>query len=336
MEKKRIYFLKLFVLLLTLPLILSACFKEDEKVPVHEAGDVLTKVIPLGEKYTSQFYYDLESQDFVSTNSIFDWDLAFESSDTGWHIVMNGAKSMHAGNTYNKVFESITGDAGVKMHFDPSSGELDSSAIGLWYYTEGNETISNGDVYVIDRGLDLDFSSLGKKKISIDIQNNDYLFRYADLDGNNENTITIRKDQDYNFIYFSFDEGIIEIAPKKDKWSMLFTKYATLLYTTTGEPYPYTVTGAILNRNKVRVAIDTLDFESISLADTANHVFTDRSDIIGYDWKVYSLDEDKYVIVPDRNYIVRDKDALYYKMRFIDFYDDLGVRGSIKLEVARL
>ena len=67
----------------------------------------------------------------------------------------------------------------------------------------------------------------------------------------------------------SFENGIIDIAPLSDSWSLLFSKYTTMLVTDAGELYPYLVMGALLNPNGVAASLDTIhDFMDIQLADT--------------------------------------------------------------------
>ena len=70
--------------------------------------------------------------------------------------------------------------------------------------------------------------------------------------------------------------------------------------------------------------------------DITSLEFTTRSDVIGYDWKYYNFDDAVYTIVPEMNYVIRDRDGFYYKLRFVDFYNDQGVKGYPKFEFARL
>jgi hypothetical protein len=117
---------------------------------------------------------------------------------------------------------------------------------------------------------------------------------------------------------------------------MKFTRYATMLTTDDGEQYPYLVTGVLLNPYQVSVALDTSDFFAIELKDTANYTYTGKLDFIGYDWKFYNFDDGVYTIVPGLNYIIRNNDGYHYKLRFTDFYDEFGVKGTISFETAKL
>ena len=42
------------------------------------------------------------------------------------------------------------------------------------------------------------------------------------------------------------------------------------------------------------------------------------------------------VLIPDMNYVIRDRDGFFYKLRFIDFNNDMGEKGYPKFEYVRL
>lgn len=316
--------------------MLTSCFEEDKMVAPHEQGDLKTGTVELGKTYYNQVFYDLSTNSNISSNIISDWDLALECDKDNWHIILNSAQMMYAGNTEDTSFTNVTSSVGLNMKFDASDGNMDSTAIAEWYYTNGDTMYSYNQVYIIDRGMDENFNNNGKKKMTIGIKDGKYILRYADLNGANEETIELNKCDAFQYIYFSFDNGIVNIAPGKDQWSLKFTKYATMLITDDGDNYPYLVTGALLNPNNVTVALDTNDFFNINIQDTINYQFSKSMDFIGYDWKYYSFDDEMYTIVPDKNYIIKNYDGTLFKLRFIDFYDNSGNKGTITFEVVRL
>jgi hypothetical protein len=204
--------------------------------------------VELTETYKYQVFFDLESNTSIKQNLISEWDLGFETSDSGWHVILNTTKMMLAGNTGQTDFEKVKSSSGLAMNFDPSTGNLDSVAIGNWYSFNDENPVSLENVYVIDRGTDEDFNLLGEKKISFNFQDkNTYKVRFANLDGSSEQTMIIPKDTTVNFVCFSFEKGIIDIEPDKNTWDLQFCKYSTLLFTDVGDPYPYLVTGVLLN-----------------------------------------------------------------------------------------
>ena len=75
--------MRILSFILLLALLLQSCFKEEEKIPPHEQGDLEEGQVALGSFYENQAYFDLETNLEVSASSILDWDLSFESSGGG-------------------------------------------------------------------------------------------------------------------------------------------------------------------------------------------------------------------------------------------------------------
>jgi hypothetical protein len=142
---------------------------------------------------------------------------------------------------------------------------------------------------------------------------------------------------------FSFDEGSKQsgLEPLKNDWDLLFTQYTTLLYTNEGDPYPYLLTGVLSNPFLIRVAQDTLyDFSEIDLTIAQSLTYSTALDEIGYDWKDVvgdvSTGNVSYVVIEGRNYIVRDTEGFYFKLRFTSFYNNSGDKGYPTFEYQKL
>jgi hypothetical protein len=327
-------------------ILLTSCFKEDEKVTPHDPGNVETDTIGLASDYRYQVYYDLSSGEVISTNLKKEWDLGFDCSENGWKIILNSSNFMIAGMTGLTDFTIPLDTAGLDWKFDASSGNPDSLAIGIWVDFLSPDSVKSytNEVYVIDRGYDELGNLRGLRKIVFqELGDSTYTFRYANLDGSNENTFTVTKDPSVNFICFSFDEGgkQLNLEPPKSDWDLLFTQYTTLLFTNEGDPHPYLLTGVLSNPTGVVVAQDTLyDFGSIDLDVAKSLLYTTELDEIGYDWKDAIVDVSTgsvtYVIVEGQNYVVLDKEGFYYKLRFISFYNNSGEKGYPTFEFQRL
>lgn len=331
---------KIFLLILFIAtlMVLTSCFKEDEQVEPYDRGDVMIRTIEMTQYYTYQTYFDLEEGDEVAVNNKNEWDLGFECSENGGHILLNTSAFMLAANTGYENFEQVADTSGLPWKFDKSDGNLDSTAIGNWFTIEENDTVYTRNVYLINRGF-TDLGTLrGLKKIQFEnLKNDQYFFRYANLDGTDEHSFTIQKDPTVNFICFSFDDGGQELLfePDYDSWDLFFTQYTTLLYTDEGDPYPYLVTGVLSNRASVEVAIDTVnDFSDITMDDIQEKEFSANLDYVGYDWKVLEGDVNTgdvtYNIVPGLSYIIRNRKGFYFKMRFTGFYQTVGVNAGQK------
>ena len=95
--------------------------------------------------------------------------------------------------------------------------------------------------------------------------------------------------------------------------------------------------GAAVNGfSGARVAQITGDFTSVTLADTLNNPLSTDEDVIGYDWKTYSFETSEYTINTNFVYIVQTRSGYFFKLHFIDYYDDQGQRGSPKFELVAL
>jgi hypothetical protein len=317
---------------------LASCFEEDEMVLPHDPGDLTVGVVELTETYQYQVFYDFETNSAVKQNLISEWDLGFETSDSGWHVILNTSKMMLAGNSGKTDFNSVKSSSGLAMNYDQSNGNLDSTAIGNWYkLTEGNP-VSLGFVYVVDRGTDENGEVLGEKKVTFNFQDkNTTVVRFANLDGSDEKTMVVAKDTSVNFVCLSFEKGIVDIEPDKNSWDLQFGKYSTLLFTDVGDPYPYLVTGVLLNPYKTVAALDTINkFDEVSFDIAENQSFVNQKDIIGYEWKDYDFDNGMYEVNPEKVYILKNRVGYYYKLRFIDYYNSTGEKGFPTFEFLRL
>ena len=318
---------------------LHSCFKEDEMVLLHPRGDVQTDTIPMTENYLNQVYFSLDSGKIVSSNVKTLYDLGFECNKTGWHVILNTSDFMKVVDLGQVAFGEAYDTVGMKQRFDKSDGDLDSTAIGQWFNFAGGDTISNGHLYAVSRGMDELGNPLGIYQVIFDsLKNNVYYFRYAPLAGGTGLSGVVAKLPDVNWVFFSFKTGsIVTAEPPKRIYDMLFTQYTTLLFTDLGQPYPYLVTGVLLNRNQVEATIDsTTDFSVITLEGAMKLNFSGALDAIGYDWKFYSFTSGVYTIRPNLNYIVHGVSGFYFKLRFVGFYNKDGLKGYPVIEYQKL
>lgn len=324
--------------------MLTSCFKEDERITPYDRSDKLTATIEMTQTYKYQVYYSLEDAQVVGVVNKQSFDLMFDANPDGRHIFLNSANFMMAARTGKTSLSDVTSFAGLEMMFDPSTGNHDSTAIGNWFSMNGNDTVFSGEVYVINRGYDDLGNTLGYRKIIFDsLKGQTYYFRYANLNGTNEVSAKVTKSPDRNFAYYAFnnEEGQVYPEPPKNQYDLLFTQYTTLLFTNTGEPYPYLVTGVLLNRFNTFSALNQdMDFDSITRENAMEANYINRLDVIGYDWKDVVGDVSSgivfYEIKPENNYFIRTQEESYFKMRFESFYNQSGEKGYPTIEFQRL
>jgi hypothetical protein len=293
--------------------------------------------VTLGPYYTNQVYFDLPSNQFVKINNIEDWDLGFTCDESRWEIYINTSRNMKVARTGSTDFASVTSSDGLDFIYDKSDGNPDSTAIGTWFTPQGDSIVSNNEVYVVDLGQNSNFNPIGFVKISLKAVPNGYQVKVAKLDGTNPQSFVVLKSATHNLQFLSLSNGVIDIEPEKDAWTLHFTRYTTYVYTDLGVAEDYQVVGTLLNRNKCSAALDTtFAFADITLADTVHFDFSSALDRIGYEWKYYDFDNSIYTIVPDQNFIIKDHKGLFYKLRFIDFYSPTGDKGTPQFEFVQL
>ena len=325
----------LWVILL-LSVVLTSCLKEDERVAPHQPGQSTEGSFNMGTNYRYQSYFDFASNSFVGQNSKGVWDLGFETTPQGFAIITNGAKFCKIKRTGNSNFDAVTDTAGNPWRVDVL-GYLDSTAIGTWGTYSADTAITNGVCYIIDRGYDESNNYVGFKKFIIEGANStSYTITYANLDGTEKYTTTVTKRPGYNFTFFSLNGAgaEVDVEPTADTWDISFTQYIYIYRTVEYPNFPYLVVGVVLNSSNVAAAADSVSgYENIVLADTANMEFHNQLDIIGYNWKQF--DGTSFIVKPQNVYVVRNRNGLYYKIHFTDFYKD-GIKGNIAFEFQQL
>jgi hypothetical protein len=329
----------LFFFLLLLAVSLSSCFKEDEMVTPHPVGDLQTDTISLTENYLYQVYFSLDSGKTVSSNVRTQIDLGFDCSPGGWQVILNTSDFMKVADLGEVVFGQTYDTAGLKLSFDKSDGNPDSNAVGRWFTVSGSDTVSNHHVYAVSRGLDELGNPLGLYQVIFDsLSHGKYFFRYAPLSGGSGSAGVVAKLPGTHFVYFSLKTGTVVTAePPFQTYDLLFTQYTTLLFTDEGIPYPYLVTGVLLNRKLVQVAMDSVtDFSAITRDQARLMTYSSALDAIGWEWKLYNFTTGVYTIRPNLNYVIRGISGFYFKLRFSGFYNKDGLKGYPVIEYQQL
>ncbi len=317
----------------------NGCLKEEKPIknPSINASSIQTDFTT----YNTQGYYNLKEMKFVQTNLKTDWDLRFDAGEH-FNIWLNSAKFMMIADAGLKNFNDITDTAGYHFEFDYESGRRDSNAIDEWGdFSLANPTSYN-HLYIVDLGRDINGIPLGFIKMKIkDFNANAYTIEFMNLASTSgPQTLTITKDNLYNYQYVNLSGSgtLVNIEPKKADWDLWFTQYTTWIYDPDQGFYiPYLVIGVLLNPTNTEASFDTLDrFNEIQLPEALNKTYYHNWDIIGYTWKnagnVTGGGPVTYTTYPQITYIVKNQNNEYYKIRFIDFYNNTGTRGYPKWE----
>ena len=311
--------------------VLLGCEQNEIPIKQHSSGNITSKQINMGSSYSQQIFYNLNDNTVITENEKTDWDLAFESSSKGWNIIINSSTFSQLAELSDINFNDHISVNNLNWRYDNPLGIRDETAFGDYR--------NKNSVYILDRGYKLNGNNRGYKKIIIDsINNTSYYIKYANLDNTSMQNLEIKKDNTYNFQYISLDnDETINIEPKKENWDLLFTQY-THLFLDNEETPAYLVTGVLTNYlNNIMVATDTINtFKDIELNMIDQYNFTNEQNEIGYNWKLYNFTSQSYIVKADITYIISDIDGRYFKLHFIDFYNDNGEKGNPKFEIQKL
>lgn len=308
----------------------TSCERDEKAVPKPLPNDAEHDSLSMGSNYAWQVYYDLETGKMVAKNKKTDWDLGFETAADGFHVFLNSGKSMFVYNTHNSNFDAVNDTAGKlkDRSWDEASGNPDSTAIGDW--------TKDKYVYLIDRGYDENGERVGFKKVQfLKVDASSYEVKIADINGSNMVQKVIGKDAAYNLMFLSLQASdLVSVEPPKDKWDIVFTQYTHVFYDTE-EIMPYLVTGCLMNRYNTEAVKDTVNtFDEINFDLLQTFTFSKAINTIGYDWKIYS--NNVYTTNPDFIYIIKNRNDLYFKLHFLDFYNATGEKGSPSFEYQKL
>jgi len=307
-------------------LLLLSCEPKEIALTPPIPGRLNTVQIEIGNPYTYQVFYNCSDNKIVSINKKWDWDLAFESSPNGYRVKLNNAKGMLAATNPNVDFNSNINLDNIDWKWDNSNGDLTELVI------------NNKNIYIINRQYNENSEHLGYYLFKIDsVTQSQYLITFRNIKQSITHTISVNKNQNKHFVYLTFDYGgsQVDIEPDKNLYDLLFTNYQHKFDNLT---LPFVITGCLINKfDNVQVAIDSNSaFENIFLSDTIAYSFKNNADIIGYDWKIRNREDNTFKLDVRKTYIIKSITGLYFKLRFIAYYNNKGEKGYPKFEIVKL
>ncbi len=319
--------MKRVALFFIIAIFAAACVKDEIPIEPIERGQVQESQVNMGQGYIQQVYFSLENNEIAGTALYPDWDIAFENGDAGWRILLNDAKLMSAWKSSFEEIETATDSAefGQNKAVEVAAQMMENPAMGDWRNFEG--------VYLLDLGYNEQGALMGHYWLQIgSAQPNEYSFHYKKYGEDAVHSGAISKSGSSVFTLYSFAEHREIQTPSAEAWNIKFSKFTHQFL---DPPVDYLVTGVLLNPiNTVAAEISDRPFQEISAADTADIGWSNRPDIIGYNWKFYNFDSGTYEVDQSRSWIIRTASGFYYKFRFTDFYDETGQVGVPNFEFA--
>lgn len=288
----------------------------------------------LGSGYQYDIYYSL-SEGITAYPERTNWDLSFSTDIYDANIRINcgnGVTLYHVSDDIND-WNSITSLPSGAMQLRNSETEWEigafvSNADGSLNYGWGNynpqsQIVEGSSIYVIN------YDSFSKKIRINSLINGEYNFTIANLDGADEENISINtlNFASKKFVYYSLlTNEVIDREPLD--WDIVFTKYETDLNNNPNNPLYYIVTGGLSNGNTISQYDGFIDFNP----EFYDLSFSTDINTIGYDWKEYS---GQYTIVPDRAYYILSQDEQsLFKIVFQSFSG--GQSGNMSFLIEEL
>ena len=350
---------KLFTLALCMTaLVFTNCSSDDDNTPSQPISVVIegAAVAPTvgGPNQQNQVYVDLSTNTATSVQRD-TWDLGFYSG-SDFKVVINGSLYMAAAQLTTTNIDAInstsqevqdlqpqvavgTFDAANMAYIDAPNGNIATTAIA-----EISATASNNKVYLVNLGnnigtdtpatgsVDISDDNRGWKKIRVLQNAGDYVLQYADLDATTHQEVTISKNDNYNFTFFSFDANtIVNVEPTKTEWDLNFTVFTNEISGYGSYGYSDYVVNNV-KQNALAYIIDTdvdtaLSYENFMLSDVVNSNFTTDQRNIGSSWRNGGGPGSLPSLKDNVFYIVNDTDGNLYKLQFLSLTNAAGERG---------
>ena len=280
--------------------------------------------ISLLPSYTNQSFYSLENGEVANLNNT-DWDLAFSTATMSSSIRINAGMgtelySYPLGDTTDwNTFNSSNLSNWLPIYnsdtnwfvgaFDKNSTSMFDMGWGM--YSMITHHVTGDSLYAI-KTVGGDWKKLWIQKLA----NDEYTFKYANLDGTNEINTSVSKlnYSDKNFIYYSLDQNsVLDREPNSIDWDITFTKYITPV-----QGMPYGVTGVMSNDGVQVAQVDNLP-DPNSYTDYYQHSMSTEINTIGYDWKSFDMSTFSYSVEPYRCYFVKDLKDKVWRIIFTSF-----------------
>jgi hypothetical protein len=320
-----------YAMFLSVMLLLVSCEKKEELWDLPPGGGETIETFDLGPNYENIIFYQLETKKTYMAN-LFSWDIAFATGTNEHHIVMNGGKEVQVYNTNDTDFAKTYATTKVEWQWDNPNGDKDSTAVGDWCDTLN--LLSANKVYVFD----LKGASPRYKKVKfISCNATQYVVKVANMDNTGEYEATVTKDDTRNFVYFNLQSNqVVNYEPASADWDIVFTRYRHVYYDLTPVT-PYLVNGILINTKHVSIEeTNSLTFEDITAEVASTLLYTKKEDEIGFDWKTYNIDAGRYTVNPKQIFLIKMNNGDVYKLRFVDFYNEQGVKGFPKFMYQKL
>lgn len=276
------------------------------------------------------------------------WDLGFYSG-SDFRVILNNTTSAGAKvlskNDLTAVGASDT--VGLTLstdqfnplpeqlaYFDDISGNLAGTVIPAISATD-----AANNVIIVNRGTGGSIAARPWIKMrALRNPSGGYTLQYARITETTFRTIQIPKDPGFHFKFVSFDNGLVEVQPEKDKWDI---EWGYSVYQTNfgAGLVPYNFSDLIVVnylagvKAKEKIYADAATASAAYAAFNRDSVFNTTFVLgrwtIGSSWRTASPTPGASGVKKDRFYVIQDASGNTYKLKCLSFHpDEGGVRGK--------
>ena len=286
-----------------------SCFPKEEKV--EPSLRIYQSVsIDAGPNKNDVVFYSLDEGEIVAKASPMDWDLYIDKE----MIIINYYRSMSVAKATTN-WESTNDTIGLSFSF---LTDQSNDSLSQW-------ELSEDQIYVINMGLDNDYNPMGFMVLKVNRTPNGIILKCKDLEGEDEFVNEIDKDD----FYYNLRNETQQNLPNAKEYDLAFGKYTDYI-TVDDVSQDYIIYGAILGNASAYLLNE--EFDEINVTDFDDTQLSLRKDVIGWDWKRFSLDKNAYEILPKMTYLISTNSSYPCKLRFVDYLNEQGISGHPTFE----
>lgn len=281
--------------------------------------------VSIGAGYAKQTWYSLPNDEQGSAAKS-NWDIAFETSGMGSSVFINSVtgttlwgypKSDTLGwtntdttgiTTWTKRYNSDTSWAlGAMGRYASATNPFD---LDWGQYSMITHYVTGDSIYIIKLA-----NNQYKKLWIVSLISGQYTFKYADLNGSNQQTATITKTNynTKNLVYYSLqNNATLDREPASSTWDIVFTQYTTFI------PTAYGVTGVLHNKGVRTAKVQHLQ-SPLTYSNYSSQNYLSAINTIGYDWKAYDFNTNSYLVNDSTAYFVKRANGDVWRLVFTGF-----------------